>query len=154
MYNSSIRLPPAESSTSHTCLTSGIRALRLGIKMDVLITYHGMARGSPYVVPSWDKISTPPQVNNLEGLLYVLMIYMEISGQVIWMLLASTNRISSVPSSSKIWAMARMATSAPTLWPTQICSGPAATIISSFKALFSKGEGNPGARVTLARGLS
>ena len=51
-----------------------------GIKMDVLITYHGMARGSPYVFPSWDKISTPPQVNNLRGLLYVLMIYMEISG--------------------------------------------------------------------------
>ena len=24
--------------------------------MDVLIAYHGMARGSPYVVPSWDKI--------------------------------------------------------------------------------------------------
>ena len=118
--------------------------------MDVLIAYHGMARGSPCVVPSWDKISTPPQVNNLEGLLYVLMIYMEISWQVIWMLLASTNRISSLPSSSKIWAMACMATSAPTLWPTQICSGPAARMISSFKALFSKGEGNPGARVTLA----
>ena len=71
--------------------------------MDVLITYHGMARGAPYVVPSWDTISTPPQVNNLGGLLYVLMIYMEISGQLIWMLLASTNRISSVPPSSKIW---------------------------------------------------
>ena len=68
--------------------------------MDVLIAYHGMARGSLYVVPSWDKISTPPQVNNLEGLPYVLMIYMELSGQVIWFLLASTNRISSVPSSS------------------------------------------------------
>ena len=42
--------------------------------MDVLIAYHGMARGSPCVVPFWDKISSLPQVNNLEGLLYVLMI--------------------------------------------------------------------------------
>ena len=83
--------------------------------MDVLIAYHGMARVSLYAVPSWDKISTLPQVNNLEGLLYVLMIYMEISWQVIWILLASTNRISSVPSSSKIWAIACMATSAPAL---------------------------------------
>ena len=83
--------------------------------MDVLIAYHGMARVSLYAVPSWDKISTLPQVNNLEGLLYVLMIYMEISGQVIWRLLASTNRISSVTSSSKLWAMACMVTSAPAL---------------------------------------
>ena len=109
--------------------------------MDVLIAYHGMARGSPCVVPSWGKISTPPQVNNLEGLLYMLMIYMEISWQVIWMLLASTNRILSVPSSSKIWAMACMATSASALWPTQICRGPAARMISSFKALFTRGGG-------------
>ena len=64
-------------------LTSGICALRLWIKMDMLIAYHGMARGSPCVVPSWDKIFSPPQVNNLEGLLYMLMIYMDISGQVI-----------------------------------------------------------------------
>ena len=28
--------------------------------------------------------------------------------------------------------------------------GPAANMISSFKALFTRGEGNPGARVTLA----
>ena len=42
--------------------------------MDVLIAYHGMARGSPCVVPFWDKTSSLPQVNNLEGLLYVLMI--------------------------------------------------------------------------------
>ena len=58
-----------------TWLTLGIRALRLWIKMDVLITYHGFARRSPCVVPSWDKISSSPQVNNLEELLYVLMIW-------------------------------------------------------------------------------
>ena len=80
-YNSLIGPPPAESPASHTCLTSGIRVLRLWIKMDMFIAYHGIARGSPCVVPSWDKISSPPPVNNLEGLLYMLMIYMAISGQ-------------------------------------------------------------------------
>ena len=99
--------------------------------MDVLIAYHGMARGSPCVVPSWDKISSP-QVNNLEGLLYMLMIYMDISGQEIWMLLASINRILSVPPSSKIWAMACMVALAPALYPAQTCRGPDASLIPSF----------------------
>ena len=35
--------------------------------MNVLIAYHGMARRSPCFVPSWDKISLPPQVNNVKG---------------------------------------------------------------------------------------
>ena len=121
--------------------------------MDVLIAYHGMARGSPCVVPLWDKISSLPQVNNLEGLMYVLMIYMDISGQVIWMLLASTNRFPSVPSLSKIWAMACAAAPVPALWPAQTCRGPDASLTSSFKALFTRSGGNPGARVTLAPGL-
>ena len=49
---------------------------------------------------------------------------MDISGKVIWML-QSTNSIPSVPSSSKIWAMAciYMVASTPALWPS----------ISSFK---------------------
>ena len=98
----------------------------------MLIAYHGMARGSPCVVPSLDKIFSPPQVNNLEGLLYMLMIYMDISGQVIWMFLASINRISSILPSSKIWAMACMVALAPALWPAQTCRGPDACLISSF----------------------
>ena len=47
MYNSSVGPPPAESSASHTWLTSGIRALRLWIKMDVLIAYHAALEGHP-----------------------------------------------------------------------------------------------------------
>ena len=152
-YNRLIGPPPAESPASHTCLTSGIRVLRLWIKMDMFIAYHGIARGSPCVVPSWDKISSPPPVNNLEGRLYMLMIYMAISGQEIWMLLASTNRIPSVPSTSEIWAMACMVASIPALWLAQTCRAPAASLISSFNALFTRREGNPGARFTLPIGL-
>ena len=40
LYNSSAGPPPAESSARHTWLTSGIHALRLWIKMDLLIAYH------------------------------------------------------------------------------------------------------------------
>ena len=47
LYNSSVGPPPAESSASHTCLTSGLRALRLWIKMDVLIAYHPALEGHP-----------------------------------------------------------------------------------------------------------
>ena len=48
-----------------------------------------------------------------------------------------------------------MATSAPALWPTKICRGPASRMISSFKALFTKGEvtlvlGYRSKKVTLA----
>ena len=47
LHNSSVGPPHAESSASHTCLTSGIRALRLWIKMDVSIAYHLALVGHP-----------------------------------------------------------------------------------------------------------
>ena len=35
--------------------------------------YHGMASGSPCVVPSLDKISPPPCIKSLAGYRYVLV---------------------------------------------------------------------------------
>ena len=51
--------------------------------MVVLMAYQGMVKGLPWVVPSCDKISPPPVMNSQDGFLYVLIIYAEISGQVI-----------------------------------------------------------------------
>ena len=71
LYNCAILPPPAESSASHTCLTIRQCALRLWIIIDVLTEYHGIARGSPCVVPSCESISPLLQINNLDGLLKV-----------------------------------------------------------------------------------
>ncbi|CAB4007261.1 Hypothetical predicted protein [Paramuricea clavata] len=78
-------LPPtaAESSASHTCLTSGIFNLRReSLQLCQVTEYQGIARGSPCVVPSCDKISPPPHMKSLEGLLQVLIMYMDILLQV------------------------------------------------------------------------
>ena len=38
--------------------------------MDVLSAYHGIASGSPCVVPSRESISPPPQINSLDYYYY------------------------------------------------------------------------------------
>ena len=41
--------------------------------MVMLMEYHGMASGSPCVVPSLDKISPSPYMKSLAGYRYVLL---------------------------------------------------------------------------------
>ena len=76
------------SSAYHICVTlRGSWSIR-GI---VAKAYIGMAKGSPWVVPSCDRI-TPPSMYRLEGALYVLYRCGESSGQVNWMLCNATLR--------------------------------------------------------------
>ena len=42
--------------------------------------YTSIAIKSPWVVPSFDKISFPPVMNNLEGFVWQLLMYVAVSG--------------------------------------------------------------------------
>ena len=112
----------------------------------VLSEYHGIANGSPWVVPSSDCISPPPAINNRAGLRYVLIKYVAIYGHVIltlWRLtdlfmvlkaiVASMSNTASVDSSSNKSRIAWIAASAPAPCPAQVWSGPAASRISSLQ---------------------
>ena len=76
------------SSAYHICVTlRGSWSIR-GI---VAKAYIGMAKGSPWVVPSCDRITSPSMYRS-EGALYVLYRTVESSGQVNWMLCNATFR--------------------------------------------------------------
>ena len=54
--------------------------------------YIPIAIGSPWVVPSFDEISFPPVMNNLEGFMLQVLMYVAISGHKILTLYKITVR--------------------------------------------------------------
>ena len=59
-----------KSSANATCLTldvSIVPGLTASNKGVIPMAYTGIARGSPWVVPSDDRVSTPPKTNRRDG---------------------------------------------------------------------------------------
>ena len=108
----------------------------------------GMASGSPWVVPSWERIASP-STNSCIGALYVLIRTVARSGQSLWMLwratclfrelnalLASTRSTASFSSDSKAVHTACTAASIPEICPPHSWRHPEISCTSGL-AMFS-----------------